>query len=215
MKWITPFLIFPFVQAVLFGTYFDANCTQEIVAVQAFTDVCTWSTNQYDGAYSFYLNECSNNSISVAEQKVNNSESFFCKGSSPSKYTVTNECSPAGFIYTKILDGSVCQGAGTTYNVIAHNMSDCSDGGLPFSVIYNDGNCTGNSFAPNYASWDTRLFGDSQYSYMEVFESTTGECKNPLGLFETKTFPTGCIAPVEGFYNTTFVEIWEAFPLNL
>jgi hypothetical protein len=216
MKWILSLVVLPtLVQSVLFGTYFDDECTQEVVAIQAFSDVCTWSTNQYDGTYSFYLTECSQRSITVVEQKVDSSESFFCKSNQTTNYTVTNKCQKNGLLYTKILDGSQCEGAGTTYNVVAYNVSDCSVGGLPFSVIYNDGNCTGNSFAPNYASWDTRLFGDSDSYFMEVFTSTDGQCKDPLGLFETKGFPSGCIAPVEGFSNTTFVEIWNAFPLNL
>ena len=215
MKWILPLTLISAAQAILFGTYFDAECTKPIVNIQAFTDVCTWATNTYDGTYSYYLNSCSKKSIEIVEQKVNSSESFVCQGNKTTTYTATQKCTATGFIYTKILDDSECKGAGTTYNVVAFNISDCSVGGLPFSVIYNNGNCTGNSFAPNYASWDTLLFGDSNGYFMEVFDSTNGECKNPLGLFATKGFPSGCIAPVEGFDNTTFVEIWDAFPLNL
>jgi len=202
------------VSAALFGAYFDAECTNEIVPVHAFTDVCTWATNKYDGAYSFYLESCSETSIHVFEQKVNNSESFTCQGNALANYTVTPKCTQIGFVYTKLLDGSICEGKGTTYDVVAYNISDCSVGGLPFTVVYNNGECNGDSFAPGVASWDTRLSGDANGYYMEVFESTDGQCANPLGLFETKGFPSGCLAPVAGFYNTTFVEIWEAFPLN-
>ena len=200
------------VNAAVFGVYSDAACQNLVIPVLAFSDVCTWNT--YSTPYALYLQSCGSDRLDV--QLFNASDSAFCKDFPVNEtFTVTNKCQIHNDYYTQILDTSDCLGSNTTFDIIAHDHSDCSDGGLPFSVISANGACVGNSFAPSYsgASWDTQLYAGESGFLLDVFRSTNGTCQNELGLFGSNNFTGECLAPITGFYNSTFIQMFRAFPV--
>ena len=206
-------LFFATAQAATFGVYSDPKCQELVIPVQAFTDVCTWNT--YTTSYALYLQNCSSNELAV--QIFNAVDSPTCTPyPSNISYTVSNECSLTEDYYTKIINASNCLGTNFAFNLVAHNTSDCADSGLPFTVIAQNGTCESNSFAPSYpgASWDTIIYTNKDLFAMEVYHTTDGTCQYPLGDFRTKKYGAECLAPVDGFYNTTFLNIYEAFPLT-
>jgi hypothetical protein len=117
--------------------------------------------------------------------------------------------------YTQIIDSSECLGGNTTFNIIAHDTPDCSDGGLPFTAVAENDSCVGNSFAPSYAgaSWDTKIYATDTVFLMDVFTSTNGTCQNELGVFGAKNYTGECMAPISGFYKSTFIQLFRAFSL--
>ncbi len=212
--WLLSLLsLFTSVNAAMFGVYSDSSCQQLVIPVLAFSDVCTWNT--YSTAYALYLQSCSPKKLQV--QLFNASDSPTCTNFPVNEtFTVSNKCTLHNDYYTKLIDSSDCYGANTTFNIVAHDTADCSDGGLPFSVVSANNSCVGNSFAPSYAgaSWDTKIFANDQVFLMDVFTSTNGTCENELGLFGAKNYTGACLAPISGFYNTTFIQLFEAFPLT-
>jgi hypothetical protein len=207
------FTLFSAVNAAMFGVYSDSACQELLIPVLAYSDVCTWNT--YSTAYALYLESCSPKKLNV--QLFNASDSAFCKPFPVNEtFTVSNKCNAHNDYFTKIIDASECEGANTTFNIVAHDTPDCSDGGLPFSVVLANNSCVGNSFAPSYAgaSWDTKIFANDEVFLMDVFRSTNGTCQNELGLFGAKNYTGACLAPITGFYNTTFIQLFQAFPLN-
>jgi hypothetical protein len=212
MKFFSILSLLSVVNAAMFGTYSDPECTQLVMPVLGFSDVCTWTSPST--AYALYLESCSQNELQV--RYYNATDSATCSPFPVNQtFTVSYECMLAQDFYTKIIDSSDCYGANTTFNIVAHDHSDCSDGGLPFSVLLDNNSCVGNSFAPNYAgaSWDTKIYATDQVFLMDVFTSTNGSCKNELGLFYTHNYTGECLAPIAGFYNSTFIQLFQAFPL--
>lgn len=203
---------FSAVSAAVFGVYSDSACQQLVIPVLAFSDVCTWNT--YTTSYALYLESCSAKKLKV--QLFNASDSPFCDSFPVNEtFTVTNKCQLYTDYYTQIIDSSDCEGTNTTFNIVAHDTADCSDGGLPFSVVSSNSTCVGNSFAPSYAgaSWDTKIYATDNFFLMDVFGSTNGTCENELGLFLNQNYSTKCLAPVSGFFNTTFIQMFQAFPV--
>ena len=203
----------PFVRAAMFGVFSDPACESLVIPVLAFSDVCTWNT--YTSAYSLYLESCTSNTLQV--QLFNVTDSPTC-ASFPTNQTfsVTQECQPTSDYYTRILNTTECLGENTTFNILAHDHSDCSDGGLPFSLVSAKGGCVGNSFAPSQppAGWDTRAFVTDSLFVLEVYESTNGTCEGSLGDFRTRKYGSECLAPIDGFYNSTYMQLYKAFPLQ-
>ena len=205
--------LFSAVNAALFGVYSDSACQTLVIPVLAYSDVCTWNT--YSTAYALYLQSCTPKKLQV--QLFNASDSPTCTDFSVNEtFTVTNKCQLHNDYYTKLIDSSDCLGSNTTFNIVAHDTADCSDGGLPFSVVSANDTCVGNSFAPSYAgaSWDTKIYATDQVFLMDVFTSTNGTCQNELGLFGAKNYTGQCLAPISGFYNSTFIQLFQAFPLS-
>ena len=204
------------VQAALFGVYSSPTCEQAslVVPVLAFSDVCTWSTSSV--SYALYLEDCSADSLSV--RYYNASDSATCADFPVNQtFPVTADCTLANdAFYTQLWNSSECQGYGTTLNIVAHDHADCSDLGLPFSVVTANYTCIGNSFAPQYipGSWDTKTLAQESFFYMEVYQTTNGTCEYPLGTFlATNNYAGQCLVPASGFSNTTFVQVYEAFPV--
>ena len=212
MFWLIP-LFFGLVTAAKFGTYSDPDCTQLAMPVLAFSDVCTWTSPST--AYALYLESCSPKKLQVRYYNATDSPTCTTFPVNQS-FTVTNKCTLAQDFYTKILDVDSCEGMNTTYNIVAHDHADCSDGGLPFSVVSANDTCVGNSFAPNYsgAGWDTKIYATEQVFLMNVFTSTAGTCDGELGLFGAKAYDGHCLAPISGFSNSTFIQLFQAFPLS-
>lgn len=211
MLWILP-LLFGAASAAMFGVYSDPTCETLVIPVLAFSDVCTWNT--YDQSYALYLQNCSSNHLAV--QIFNATDSPTCTDFPMNQtFPVSHVCEPNLGVYTRILDSSECLGENTTFNIVAHDQADCSDGGLPFSLVSANGSCVENSFAPSKppAGWDTRVFLTDSLFVMEVYTSTDGSCKQPLGDFRSKQYGSKCLAPVDGFYNSTFMQLYRAFPL--
>ena len=212
MFWLIP-LFLGLASAAKFGTYSDPACTELAMPVLAFSDVCTWTSPST--AYALYLESCSPKKLQV--RYYNATDSPTCTSFPTNQtFTVTTKCTLAQDFYTKILDVDSCEGANTTYNIVAHDHADCSDGGLPFSVVSANDTCVGNSFAPNYpgAGWDTKIFASEQVFLLDVFTSTDGTCQGELGLFGAKNYTGQCLAPISGFYNSTFIQLFEAFPVS-
>lgn len=196
--------------AALFGVYSSPTCEQAslLVPVLAFSDVCTWTS--HDASYALYLEDCSADSLSV--RYYNTSDSATCANYPVNQsFTVTHDCTLTDdSFYTQLINTGTCQGNGTTFNIIAHDHEDCSDLGLPFSVVSANDTCVGDSFAPG--SWDTKTLAQEYLFYMEVYQTTNGTCQYPLGIFEASNNYAGqCLAPVAGFSNTTFLQVYEAF----
>jgi hypothetical protein len=212
MLWLIP-LFLSVANAAMFGTYSDSACTELAMPVLAFSDVCTWTSPST--AYALYLETCSPKKLQV--RYFNATDSATCTPYPINQtFTVTTKCTLAQDFYTKILDVDSCEGANTTYNIVAHDQADCSDGGLPFSVVPANDTCVGNSFAPNYpgAGWDTKIYVSEQVFLLDVFTSNDGTCHGELGLFGAKNYTGQCLAPISGFYNSTFIQLFEAFPLT-
>jgi hypothetical protein len=212
MFWFFPLLL-SLATAAKFGTYSDSACTQLAMPVLAFSDVCTWTSPST--AYALYLESCSPKKLEV--RYYNATDSATCSPFPVNQsFTVTTKCTLAQDFYTKIIDVDSCEGANTTYNIVAHDHADCSDGGLPFSVVSANDTCVGNSFAPNYsgAGWDTKIYATEQVFLLDVFTSNDGTCSGELGLFGAKNYTGMCLAPISGFYNSTFIQLFEAFPIG-
>ena len=212
MRYMSLLAFFAAAKAAMFGVYSDSACQDLVIPVLAFSDVCTWNTAST--AYALYLESCTPKKLHV--RLFNASDSPTCTAFPVNEtFTVTSKCQLYTDYYTKLIDSSECEGSNTTFNIVAHDTADCSDGGLPFSVVSANDTCVGNSFAPSYAgaSWDTKIYVTDQVFLMDVFTSTNGSCENELGLFGAKNYTGACLAPISGFYNSTFIQLFQAFPL--
>lgn len=211
------FFLFQIVSAVRFGIYSNADCSDLLAPVYAFTDVCSWATysTSYAPSHSLYLQNCTNEQVYVMSFSLKGGWSCEPKEQNYS-FPVSSVCQPAYDFYTKLIDASTCEGADIAYNVAAHTASDCSNDGPPFTLVYDNKQCVDNSFAPNYhpGSWDTRIFQADSTFHMEVFQSDDGTCQTPLYEFETNEFRGQCLHPVNGYPNTTFLQIWHSFPIK-
>ena len=207
--WFLPFF-FAVASAATFGSYYDANCSTPITNTLAFTDACTWTSNQYNGAFSLYLKDCSEKQMKAVV--FNASDAPTCVGTPVSEVTVTDKC-------VKLGDGGylrgndfTCESQNNTYNVLAHFQPDCKDGGLPFSVQLGEGTCQAGSFAPGFFNWDTEGAYSDPYYEMELYNTTNGTCQDERAVFQTHTFPAQCVKSNTGFQGI-FVDIYQAFPV--
>lgn len=199
--------------AAMFGVYSDSACQELVTPVLAFSDVCTWSS--HSTSYALYLTECSSSSISV--QVFNASDSAMCAPFPTNEsFTVTNTCQLYSDYYIQLVDTTECLGENTTFNIVAHDTADCSDGGLPFTIVAANSSCVDNSFAPSYmpGSWDTKTFVAENFFLLQVFQETNSSCINELGVFLTPNLTGQCVAPISGFSNSTFIQAFNAFPLS-
>lgn len=206
--WILP-LLFSAASAAVFGGYYDDACTTPIVNSLAFTDVCTWSANQYSGSWSLFLLNCSSSEMTAIV--YNASQYPTCQGVPNYAITITEDCTKFEDAYIKGLDFT-CESQNNTYNIVAHFESDCKDGGVPFSVQLGKETCQGDSFAPGFFHWDTEGGYSQPYYLMTVYNSSDGSCENKRAVFETESFPAQCVAPVKPFQNIS-VDIYQAFPV--
>ena len=209
MVWFLP-LFFAVANAALFGAYFDADCSVPITKTLAFTDVCTWSSNQYSGSYANYLFNCTENEMVVVG--YNASIAPTCQGYPNYLVQVTPDCSKYDNIYIKGLDFT-CDSENNTYNVLAHFQSDCKDGGLPFSIQLGEGTCQEGSFAPGFFNWDTQGGYSNSFYTMSLYNTTNGTCQDEVAVFQTEAFPAQCVAPNRPFQDIS-VDIFQAFPLT-
>jgi hypothetical protein len=209
MMWILP-LLFTTATAASFGSYYDANCSVPITNALTFTDVCTWSSNQYSGSWSLFLESCSDKELNAVV--FNASDAPTCVGVPVYKVKMTEECTKFEDAYVKALDFT-CNSQNNTYNVLAHFQPDCKDGGVPFSVQLGEGTCQPGSFAPGFFNWDTQGSYSAPYYQMEVYNTTDGECKIPRASFQTESFPAACV-PASNPFEVNAVDIYEAFPTN-
>lgn len=213
MNPLFPFFLgfFGLTNAASFGSYYDANCTLPITNVLAFSDVCTWSSNQYSGSFALYLSNCSKDAMRATV--YNASDAPTCQGSLPDyEVEVTSDCVKFEDAYVKGLDFT-CESQNNTYNVLAHFQADCKDGGVPFSVQLGEPSCQAASFAPGFFNWDTEGSFSDPYYQMTVYNTTNGTCQDQVALFQTTSFPASCVVPVMNFQNIS-VDIYQAFPVN-
>lgn len=207
-------ILFTSVQAAMFGVYSDAQCENLVIPVLAYSDVCTWNT--YSTSYSLFLESCSSDFFSV--QTFNLTDSPTC-GSYPvnQTFSVSRHCKPTFDYYTKILDSEDCESDNNSYNIVAHNTPNCSDPGLPFSIVNRNNSCVGNSFGPGLAgaSFDTEIYISKTTFLLEIFQSKDGSCQNNLDFFAVQSFGSKCVAPLSGNDNQLFLQIWQSFPLDL
>lgn len=198
--------------AAKFGFYHDAACSQPITQAVAFTDVCTWTSNQYSGSQAIYLRQCETDSLEVVVYNA----SFFptCNGVPLGTLPVTSDCVDKGGYYVKGDDFS-CTSENSTYNIVAHFTSDCSDGGVPFSIQFGQQtDCNGDAFAPGFFGWDVRGSYSPPDYRLEVFNTTNGTCRNPVSIFTTQEFPATCVKPARRF-EISAIDMYNAFPVNM
>lgn len=208
MLWLLP-LLFTSAYAASFAAYYDSSCTVPITTAVAFTDVCTWSSNQYSGSWSLFLLNCTSSDMIAV---VYNASDFpTCQGVPNYGIPITSECTQFQDSYIKGLDFT-CESQNNVYNIVAHFESDCQDGGVPFSIQLGEGTCQGDSFAPGFLHWDTQGGYSNPYYTMTVYNTTNGSCQDKRAVFETKSFPAQCLPPTKPFYNLS-VDIFEAFPI--
>lgn len=195
--------------AAVFGGYYDSSCTTPIVNSLAFTDVCTWSANQYSGSWSLFLLNCSSTEMTAVV--YNASDYPTCQGVPNYAIRVTEECTKFEDAYIKGLDFT-CESQNNTYNVLAHFQSDCKDGGVPFSVQLGEETCQADSFAPGFLHWDTQGGYSNPFYTMTVYNTSDGSCQDEQTVFETESFPAQCVKPVKPFQGIS-VDIYQAFPV--
>ena len=192
------------------STFLDAECTRPITDFLAFTDVCTWGADSYNGAFAISGFECSSDGLTVSI--YNATESPTCQGEPLLNFSVNDRCTQVTDFYVVATD-STCLSENTTYNILAHFDSHCTDGGLPFSIQLGESGCQGGSFGPSFFSFDTSGTYSDPYYIMDVFNTTDGTCKDTKAIFTTKSFPAMCLKPSKPFYNIS-LDIYNAFPLN-
>ncbi len=197
------------VSAAKIGTFLDANCSVPITNLLAFTDVCTWSADSYNGAFAVSASDCSTEGLTVS---IYNATQYpTCQGPSVFQFPVTQSCEKVQDFYVIAFNTS-CLSLNTTYNILAHFVEDCTDGGLPFSIQLGEQGCQGGSFGPSFLSYDTQGIYADPYYLMSVFNTTDGSCKEQKALYATKSFPAMCLQPVENSLNIS-LDIYNAFPL--
>ena len=206
----TAAVLFASVNAALYGNYFDDACTLPITNVLAFTDVCTWTSNQYSGSFATYLYNCTDSEMIVLA--YNASVAPTCQGFPNYAFPVTAACTKYQDFYVKGLDFT-CNSQNNTYNILAHFQSDCKDGGVVFSVQLGEPSCQGGSFAPGFFDWDTQGSYSDPYYQMTVYNTTNGTCEDERAVYETESFPAQCVSPVKPFQNI-HLDIYQAFPVN-
>lgn len=195
---------------VKINTFLDANCSTPITNFLAFEDSCTWGADSYNGAFAISGSDCSADGITVSI--YNATEAPTCQSAPILSFPATQDCQKVTDFYVRTED-MMCLGQNTTYNILAHFVSDCKDGGLPFSIQLGDQGCQGGSFGPSFFSFDTQGIYAEPYYLMDVFNTTDGTCKEQRALFATKSFPAMCLKPSMPFQNIS-LDIYNAFPLN-
>lgn len=208
MLWLLP-LFLGIASAAHFGTYFDADCKIPLVNAVVFTDVCTWSSNQFSGSYAMYLSSCSDSELEL--KGFNLTGAAECVGTSVFTLNANASCLPYENAYVKVLDFT-CESQNTTYNVLAHFTPDCQDGGYAFSLDLGQPECLQDSFAPGLWTWDARGGYSDPFYMLELFNSTNGTCQDEVAVFETKEFPSFCLTPTNPFQNIS-IDIFQAFPV--
>ena len=210
--WLLP-LLFTAVSAARYRIYHDDTCVLPIANVPdvlAFTDVCTWSSNRYSGAFSVALYNCSSSEMVVIG--YNASSTPTCQGVPNYIIPVTSECTKYQDFYVKGYDFT-CESQNTTYNILAHFQADCNDGGLPFSIQLGEGTCQAGSFAPGFFNWDTEGEYSAPYYEMKLYNTTNGTCQDERAIFQTESFPAECVKSNTGFQGIS-VDIYQAFPVS-
>lgn len=202
-------LLFGAATAARFGTFFDAECSVPIINAVAFTDVCTWSSNQYSGSYAMTLSSCSDTDLTI--QAYNLTGSAGCQGESIGTLTANSSCVFHEDNYVKALDFS-CESQNTTYNVLAHFTPDCQDGGYAFSLELGEPTCLGDSFGPGLWNLDAQGNYSEPYYMLDLFNSTNGTCQDQVATFQTKGFPAFCLPTVQPFQGIS-IDILPAIPV--
>lgn len=210
MFWVA--LLLAVANAAQYTSFFDAECKFPITPSVVFTDVCTWTSNRYSGSYSTYLSSCSNSEFEVTVFNLTDSPSALCQGSPLLTIPVNTSCTPYLDFYVKGSDFT-CESQNSTYNILGHFRSDCKDGGIPFSIQLGGGTCQERSFGPGFFNWDTQGGYTDPYYTMSLYNTTNGTCQNEITVYRTEQFPAYCLAPV-GAFQSIFVDIYQAFPVN-
>lgn len=212
IKLITIMTFFNNVNSASFGVYSDSKCENLVIPVLAYSDVCTWNT--YSQSYSVYLDQCSTKELYVVTFNLTDSPTCASLNVNQS-FVVKNTCEPTFDYYTKIIDVDSCYGVNNSYNIIAHNTPNCSDSGLPFTVMNNNSQCIRNSFGPGLsgASFDTKILQTNDIFLLDIFVSKNGTCQETLDTFGTKTFSSQCMSPFSGVDNSLFIQVWPSFPI--
>jgi len=211
LRRISTVLCIAMTSAARYGSYVDAECKNPIVPALVFSDVCTWSSNQYSGSFSMYLTSCSESEMVVTVFNLTDSSSALCLGFPLTKIPVTGSCTPFDNFYVKGLDFT-CESQNTTYNVLAHFTPGCQDGGYAFSMDLGEPECLEGSFGPGLFSWNARGNYSEPFYTMDLYNTTDGTCKDPLARFETKQFPATCLPTVKPFHNIS-IDIYPAFSI--
>jgi hypothetical protein len=105
-----------------------------------------------------------------------------------------------------------CESQGTTYNIFAHVQSDCTDGGIPFSVQLGEPSCQSGAFAPGFFSWDVEGNYSQPYYNMNIYSTTNGTCEDVQASVQTTSFPAHCL-PLTPSLQVVALDIYTAFPM--
>lgn len=198
---------FSLTSAALFQSYYDNLCTKPIQKTLAFTDVCTWTSNEQSGSWSLYLNNCSNDTLNTLVFNLGDAPT--CQGTPNFTIPITSNCNKFDNVYVKGLDFT-CNSNNNSFNILSHFQSDCKDGGIPFTIQLGEPTCQGHSFAPSFFNWDTEGSFSNPYYQMNIYNTTDGSCQDKQSMFETTSFPAQCLAPVLPF-NNIYLDIYNSF----
>lgn len=197
-------------QAAKIGSYLDTNCSIPITTFFAFSDVCTWGTDKYNGAFSITLPQCSNTSLVV--DIFNATVAPTCQGDKPViTFSASESCTPVQDFFVKA-DNMTCVSDNTMYNVLAHFTENCTDGGLAFSISASNPPCQADSFAPGLLSYDTSTAYMDPFYMLTLYETNNGTCNNGLTIFMTESFPAQCLKPTVPYHDMA-IDIYNAFPM--
>jgi hypothetical protein len=197
-----------FVHSARFSIFFDQNCSVPIMNVLAYTDVCTWASNQYSGSYAVNLADCTETGFDTFV--YNASTASTCGGVPGDILQVTMNCTKHNDFYIMGYD-TTCESQNQTYNILAHFTESCQDGGVPFSLDLGQ-TCSGAAFLPNFFNLDAEGLYIAPDYILNVYNSTDGTCTDELTTFQTTGFPAHCLSSTKN-YKDIFIDIYQAFPV--